>query len=310
MFSPKRLLKVLNSAGDEIDLANFCFHQNQVLAASSADIPFLKEEEIFPTTASERSIEKHQDGVRYLHFSEGSYFHGLQVTVDYETDDVWNGPVPEHQAFKLPHFLRQMREGKSVSLVLVGDSISEGANASGWTGAFPFQPAYGELLKQRLATRAKGPVKFHNISKSGMTSEWGLHQSSRVAELSPDLVIIAFGMNDVSEGIPAEDLCKNVGRLVDKIRQSCRQTDFIVVSGMSPNPAWHLSYPKLRQDAHDGLSCLAASGVAFCDVRSVWDEIVKRKGTLSLTGNGVNHPNDFGHRIYCDCLMSVIGEEP
>ncbi|RRJ97388.1 hypothetical protein Ga0100231_002250 [Opitutaceae bacterium TAV4] len=27
-----------------------------------------------------------------------------------------------------------------------------------------------------------------------------------------------------------------------------------------------------------------------------------RKGFLSVTGNGVNHPNDYGHRLYADVL--------
>lgn len=309
MLRPQRLLKVINSTGDEMALKNFSIRKSRVVAAASAGVPFLAQSQIFPREPSERTIERHRDGIRYLHFSEGSYFHGLQVAVDYETDEQWDGPMPEKQAWRLPEFCKRLRDGKAVSVALLGDSISEGANASGWTGVAPFQPAYGELLKRQLEARTKARVKFRNLSKSGMTSSWGVKQRKRVTRHSPDLVMLAFGMNDASEGVPAARLASNIRRLIDEIRRDGNpNTEFIVVSGMSPNSAWHLGNPQLRQDSHDCLSRLAAPGVAFCDVRSVWDEMVRRKGALSLTGNGVNHPNDFGHRVYCDCLLTVLGE--
>jgi hypothetical protein len=27
---------------------------------------------------------------------------------------------------------------------------------------------------------------------------------------------------------------------------------------------------------------------------------------MSLTGNGLNHPNDFGHRIYANIMINAI----
>jgi hypothetical protein len=35
--------------------------------------------------------------------------------------------------------------------------------------------------------------------------------------------------------------------------------------------------------------------------------VAARKTYLSLTGNGLNHPNDFGHRLYADVVLAVIG---
>ena len=37
----------------------------------------------------------------------------------------------------------------------------------------------------------------------------------------------------------------------------------------------------------------------------------KRKSTVDLTGNGVNHPNDFGHRVYASALLDqFLGPAP
>ena len=33
--------------------------------------------------------------------------------------------------------------------------------------------------------------------------------------------------------------------------------------------------------------------------------MLKHKQYWDLTGNGVNHPNDFGHRIYAQVLTSL-----
>lgn len=33
---------------------------------------------------------------------------------------------------------------------------------------------------------------------------------------------------------------------------------------------------------------------------------MKAKNFLDLTGNGVNHPNDFGHRVYARVLSALL----
>ena len=44
----------------------------------------------------------------------------------------------------------------------------------------------------------------------------------------------------------------------------------------------------------------------LADLSSVWAELHRHKRDLDLTGNGVNHPNDFGHRIYAQVLSSLL----
>jgi acyl-CoA thioesterase-1 len=39
---------------------------------------------------------------------------------------------------------------------------------------------------------------------------------------------------------------------------------------------------------------------------SVWEEFLKRKKDADLTGNGVNHPNDFGHRVYAQVIAALL----
>ena len=35
--------------------------------------------------------------------------------------------------------------------------------------------------------------------------------------------------------------------------------------------------------------------------------MLKNKHDLDLTGNGLNHPNDFGHRLYAQAILAALG---
>ena len=38
----------------------------------------------------------------------------------------------------------------------------------------------------------------------------------------------------------------------------------------------------------------------------MWRDLLRRKSVYDLTGNGVNHPNDFGHQVYADVIASLL----
>jgi hypothetical protein len=59
----------------------------------------------------------------------------------------------------------------------------------------------------------------------------------------------------------------------------------------------------------DALAELVAPGVALADLTSIWGELLKRKSFYDLTGNGVNHPNDFGHCVYAETLLALLVDD-
>jgi hypothetical protein len=58
----------------------------------------------------------------------------------------------------------------------------------------------------------------------------------------------------------------------------------------------------------EALASLTGPGVALADVTSLWQEMLRRKREVDLTGNGVNHPNDFGHRVYAQAILALLVE--
>ena len=62
----------------------------------------------------------------------------------------------------------------------------------------------------------------------------------------------------------------------------------------------------------DALAKLTGPGIALADLTAVWTGFLERKHDWDQTGNGVNHPNDFGHRVYAQVISTLVdpGKEP
>ena len=77
---------------------------------------------------------------------------------------------------------------------------------------------------------------------------------------------------------------------------------------MAGNAAWQHTPPRPAAAFAEALRAFvsATPETGFADVYHVWEEMRGRKGYLSLTGNGVNHPNDYGYRLYAATLLNEL----
>lgn len=307
LFPVRRILGIRRANGSELYPVDSVEVSGSELIARNIHLPGLSAEELYPRKKSDHAIERHRTEDRMMLYREGHYFHDLQVLVDYETDAVWHGPTPPRQQDRLPRLRSLASNSEPFSVSLLGDSISDGSNASGFTGASPRQPAYGALFCHWLERLTGSRVQFQNFSKGGMKSDWGVNQAPRIAGHQPDLLILAFGMNDASDKMPVDQFRKNISRIISITEENSPHTEIILIAGMSPNPDWHLATPAHRHALWLALQSLTSQKVALCDITPTWDHLVARKGFMSLTGNGINHPNDFGHALYAAALSKSIG---
>jgi lysophospholipase L1-like esterase len=126
-----------------------------------------------------------------------------------------------------------------------------------------------------------------------------------VAQTRPDLVILAFGMNDVA-GRSAGDYRTNVHRMVEAVGRLQPDAEFILVATMLANRNWTALHHERFVPYRDALAGLCGPGIALADLTSIWGVLLRFKQDWDLTGNGVNHPNDFGHRIYAQALSALL----
>ena len=138
-----------------------------------------------------------------------------------------------------------------------------------------------------------------------MDAPWGLTQVDTVLKSNPDLVVIAFGMND-SSGRPAADYQNFIKQTMDKIREKQPECEFILVATMRGNRDWTTLKHELFPQYRDKLKELAGPGIAVADVTAIWDGFFELKQDWDQTGNGVNHPNDFGHRVYAQVISALL----
>jgi lysophospholipase L1-like esterase len=248
----------------------------------------------------------HRDGNGEILFGGGHEYHDMQTLVTYtHKAGAWAGPVPSFAGDQLPRTLKKLAAKQPVTIALLGDSISTGCNASGWAKTPPFQPAFQDLLALNLEAAYGAKVSLKNFSVGGTGSAWGLTQVGKLIEAKPDLVLIAFGMND-SAGCPAAHYQTNIQGIIDAVRKAQPDAEFILVATMLGNKDWTILHQDLFPQFRDALAKLCGPGVALADMTSVWAELFKYKKDWDLTGNGVNHPNDFGHRVYAQVLSALM----
>ncbi|QDU53078.1 GDSL-type esterase/lipase family protein [Gimesia panareensis] len=310
LFPAQKVLKITNSAGDITYEAG----RDYLWKPGSRVIRLPSDSRIvwkFPTQLrrpanSQRHKLTHRDGHGEIFFGGRLEYHDMQTCITYTHEPVdWKEITPAFDAKALPRTIQKLRKHDTTSIVLLGDSISTGCNASGWAGGAPFQPAFPELLQENLQHHYQNRIQLTNLSVGGKDTRWALTQVDEVVKADPDLVIIAFGMND-SAGRSAEEYKANTKALMEQIRKQQPRAEFILIAPMLGNRDWirlnHELFPQYR----DALAELTKPGVALADMTSLWTEFFKQKKDWDLTGNGVNHPNDFGHRVYAQVLSTLL----
>ena len=311
-FVPDEILDVHSATGERIFDPKVDFtwkpgSRELVLTATSA-IPSQTLADMFPREAPNNvpmMPKKAPQGLGpYMKWAEGHVFHDLQVEVTYRHKDKWPAPLPASGARQLPRTLALLKAKKPVKLVVLGDSISAGYNASAMTQVKPGMPPYPSLVASGLESVFGSTVTMVNFSVGGMGVVWGVQRAPAVAQEKPDLVVIAFGMNDTS--MARAEWAEAVKKLIDIVRQGAPEAEFILVSPMCGNPQWDKMRDEAFLEFRSSLDALKGPGIAVADVTSVWLELAKRKPYWDYTGNGLNHPNDFGHRLYAQVILALF----
>lgn len=278
----------------------------EITLPAGSRIPSSTPQQLRRPARSQKYELTHRDGNGEIYFGGRLEYAEMQTCITYRhAPEVWKSLKPAFDPRQLPRSVSRLVNKQPLSIVTLGDSISAGANASSLFNAAPFQPAWPELTRRHLAERFRGQVEMKNLAVGGTDTGWGLTQIDKVLEAEPNLVILAFGMND-SAGRPPKSCHENTGNMIAGIREQRPECEFILVASMLGNRDWvrlkHESFPQYR----DALNELVEPGVAVADLTSIWTGFLDLKHDWDQTGNGVNHPNDFGHRVYAQVITTLL----
>ena len=201
----------------------------------------------------------------------------------------------------------RLRAGGAFRVVTYGDSIGQGMTSSKLMGIAPHLPTFSEMFAAELERISGANVSLCNVSEGGMTSGWGVeHMSERLPE-DGDLYLFCWGMNDGSADVPPEVFAENISALR---AHAGANADCILISPMLPNPDAELTtggkFLNRQPDYADALRSLSDEDCAVADMTAFHRWLLSRKPYFDLTGNNINHPNDFLARCYAMNLLEAV----
>ncbi|MBQ2768672.1 MAG: SGNH/GDSL hydrolase family protein [Clostridia bacterium] len=284
----------------------------------------------FPSIPQSTTIPSTDAGL-YLPFTESYQIVQMQLSVTYKhAENVWTGAVPIYHGETLSKTVAKLKAKEEVNVFVYGDSISTGANSSGHLNIRPYLPSFPSLICENLSRYYGATVKLTNKSVGGFTSSQGVNGglgwvngvqvalpglsqifSEELANYSPDLAIIGFGMNDATLGVSINEYCNNIMSMIATIRARNPECDIILVGTMLANPK-ALNQAKNQTEFSAYLSRVANQyeGVAVVDVGLLHQDILDAgKHFTEISSNNVNHPNDFMTRVYAMHLLTALIEK-
>ena len=236
----------------------------------------------------------------------------LAVTYEHSAESVVTAPTIKSDVYA--SLLAKLEAGKEIKIVATGDSITDGWSASGKNGVNipPYCPQYNVLVQNYIERTYNVKVTQKNVGVSGSNTNGGLTKLDEICGEAPDLVIIAFGMNDGC-GIDPVTYTKNINTMVSTIAERCPDACTVVVGTCLPNDqvAWgpgggpllryHIDYIEHLKNAEKSWT-----NAAHADVTTVNMEMFKKKVYQDAAGSNSNHPNDYMHRVYAQVVLRTI----
>lgn len=263
------------------------------------------QDQLYPPTGAANSY-KHRTGSpeTSLLYAPGSWFHQRNIEVTYK-----RVADSSQQQIKLPkalvETLSKLKAKSKFVLAVSGDSISTGLDASATTSSFPNQAGYPELVAAQLTKDFGASIELVNRSVAGWSIANGLEDLDKLLESKPDLLIVAYGMNDVGRRDP-KWFAEQAEKLQSRAKQAIPTLEILWVTPMLGNREWVHTPREMFFEYRDAMEQVVQSGDSLVDLTQVWSILLERKHDLDLTGNGLNHPNDFGHRLYAQAILEAL----
>lgn len=318
---------------------DYAVSDGKLIALEGGSIPCITSEKYYGAGSDSLLVTKHDGKSVYTHWGEGRVMTDWQVNVTYTHSDTWEGFHQPCAAGVYAEFFEKLQKGEDVTVIFYGDSCTYGAASSFAYGYAPYQYSYALLATNALADLfgytvhyasslgpvpgkdhvggTRGTITYINPSVGGWTSEDGVSQYD--TELAPliaaygcDLFVLDIGGND--GGRAARDVRRNDETILNRVLADAPQTSLLVMSTMVPNPnatnGWfgkeYLQEPHLIRMAERyrsrGVPC------AVCCMTSMTLSVLDHVEFRDISGNNINHPNDFLARIYaCTLFRTLVG---
>ena len=319
LYPIKEIITVTNYALDKKykEGKDFIVKDGKLIILEDGDIPISKIEDYYVDEPGQYQVAVNKDKAlykfdktKYIVVGDNDDFAKQQIAICYKHDGVWDGFRNVSQKEKLVHFLSKLEKKQETTVVFYGDSITTGCNSSGTIyggNKPPYAESFPEMVARYLEDKYKTKVNYVNTAVEGMDSNWAKdNYVERVSKYKPDVLFLAFGMNDGH--MNEEDQLTKMLEIIKGVKKDNPSLEVVLISTTVPNieTDWYVFGNQER--FIEAYKTVDLPYVAICDMTHVHLDLLKRKRFKDMTGNNVNHPNDFLARVYAQAILEVMGE--
>jgi len=309
LYHPDKIISVRSSdlKTEYIPGKDYLVKDGKILLTEKSAIPFTSEGEYYPAEYTEgECFGSIVEGHPWIKFGEEDTFFSKQVHVTYTHSGNWNGYIPEKSG-KFKRFEEKVKNGEEVTVLFFGDSITTGVNSSKTINVEPYAESWPEMVVNSMKKHyGNYRINYVNTAVGGTTVQWGIDSlKERAIDIHPDLLVLGFGMND--GGLTAEEFGKRTKLFLTEFTSACPETDIAVIATMLP----HFRVAGFRPNQYwfeEGLNRLCAQydHIDVIPMKTMHSVLLEKKRYFDMTGNNVNHPNDFLARLYAQTINRII----
>lgn len=223
---------------------------------------------------------------------------------------------------------------KTPVIMFLGDSVTQGVfetyeKNNKMEVVFDSTSAYSEKVKELLALfYPRAPVSIMNLGVNGSSAVSGLERLKREGlGISPDLLVVCFGLNDCNEDMEGIETYKTALRnIFTTAKMAGIETIFMTpnmmnthVGKVSPGdilePLAEVFAKRQLEGVLDAYMDVARQvckeeGVILCDCYAIWKGMYESGiDTTNLLSNGLNHPIRKMHELFAwQIVYTIINE--
>jgi lysophospholipase L1-like esterase len=229
------------------------------------------------------------------------------------------GPAPAQIAKKtpvaaslLPATWAKLKSGGTLKVLAWGDSVTVGAQAS--DTAHRYQDQFAARLRRRFP---EAKIELSTVAWGGRNTGSFLAEppgspynfAEKVLGAKPDLIVMEF-VND--SNLKPEQIEERYSGLLARFREI--GAEWII---LTPHFVWGewmgTGDAKVTRDPRPYVAGLkqftAKHKIALADASRHWEHLASQGVPYqTLLSNGLNHPDDRGHKLFADALMGLFGD--
>ena len=326
LYTPSEVISVRNYKLDVeyVQGVDYVIEDGKISRTPNSSIPYMKINDYYlkaQPSGAVLEVDKSAvsedmlpliNGPRWLKYGETTTFTQYQIAVTYRHNQPWTGSTVIGHPEKFQSFINKLQSGENAKILFFGDSITVGCNASGTPqggNISPYCESWTNMVTSYLNDKYDVTLEYVNTAIGGTATKSGRDRfQTDVLDHEPDLLVIAYGMND-RETSP-QNYKSYIEQMVSSYHMAIPDGNILLVSTQLPNPEC-LNWNK-NQKLWEPILQEVASNNDFCAVAPVTSMHASMQNAgkryRDYTANNVNHPNDFIVRLYAQvCLKTMLG---